>query len=102
MAAKIKLRQNIEELELINKQLDEIEQEMAVQLAETGYGDKILAIKVIGVVTAASFLGEVGDLKRFESARQISNMAGYNLTEDSSGKNKSGTGILSHSRENRQ
>ena len=98
VAAKIKLRQNIEELELINKQLDEIEQEMAVQLAETGYGDKILAIKGIGVVTAASFLGEVGDLKRFESARQISNMAGYNLTEDSSGKNKSGTGISKRGR----
>lgn len=59
VAAKIKLRQNIEELELINKQLDEIEQEMAIQLVETGYGDKILAIKGIGVVTAASFLGEV-------------------------------------------
>ena len=97
-AAKIKLRQNIEELELINKQLDEIEQEMATQLTETGYGNKILAIKGIGVVTAASFLGEVGDLRRFDSARQISNMAGYNLTEDSSGKNKSGTTISKRGR----
>ncbi|MGI6012499.1 MAG: transposase, partial [Ruminococcus sp.] len=42
----------------------------------------------IGVVTLAACLGELGDPTRFESPRQMSRMAGYNLVEDSSGKKK--------------
>jgi transposase len=52
------------------------------------------------VVTAASFLGEIGDPLRFDHPRQISKMAGYNLIEDSSGKNKSGTVISKRGRKN--
>ena len=49
-------------------------------------------------MSAASFLGEVGDPLRFDNDRQISNYAGYNLKEDSSGKNKSGTAISKRGR----
>ena len=59
---------------------------------------KELDDKGIGVVTAASFLGEVGDPLRFQNARQIANYAGYNLVEDSSGKSKSGTCISKRGR----
>jgi transposase len=67
-------------------------------LDATGYAERLLSIKGIGVVTAASFLGEVGDPLRFRSARQIANYAGYNLIEDSSGKSKSGTVISKRGR----
>ena len=60
--------------------------------------NKYLALKGIGIVTAASFLGEVGDPLRFQNARQIANYAGCNLTEDSSGKSKSGTIISKRGR----
>ena len=86
VGARIKLRNLIEELELINKQLNDIEGAMAENLKKTGYADKLLAIKGIGVVTAASLIGEIGDIKRF------------NLVEDSSGKNKSGTAISKRGR----
>jgi len=49
-------------------------------------------------VTAASFLGEVGDPLRFQNARQIARYAGYNLVEDSSGQSKSGTIISKRGR----
>ncbi|NLX26845.1 MAG: IS110 family transposase, partial [Lentisphaerae bacterium] len=97
-AAKMRLCWLLDELELIEKQLSEVEQSMEKALHKTGYAEQLLGIKGIGVVTAASFLGEVGDPLRFQNARQIANYAGYNLVEDSSGKSKSGTCISKRGR----
>jgi hypothetical protein len=97
-AAKLRLSWLLDELELAEKHLVEIESSMERMLAATGYAEQILSVKGIGVVTAASFLGEVGDPLRFENARQIANYAGYNLVEDSSGKSKSGTCISKRGR----
>ena len=97
-SAKMRLKWLLEELEQIERQLEEIEQAMEEMLISTGYAKTILGIKGIGVVTAASFLGEVGDPLRFDNARQIANYAGYNLVEDSSGKSKSGTIISKRGR----
>lgn len=97
-SAKLRLRGLVEELNLIERQLLEVEELMEEMLWRTGYAEQLLAIKGIGVVTAASFLGEVGDLLRFDNARQISRYAGYNLVEDSSGKSKSGTVISKRGR----
>jgi transposase len=97
-SAKLRLGFLLDELELLEKQLEQIEAAMREALMKTGYADQMLGIKGIGVVTAASFLGEVGDPLRFDNARQISNYAGYNLIEDSSGKSKSGTCISKRGR----
>ena len=97
-SAHLKLRILLEELELVEKQLVEVEVTMEKMLHSTGYSKQILSIKGIGVISAASFLGEVGDPLRFDNDRQISNYAGYNLTEDSSGKSKSGTVISKRGR----
>ncbi|MDR0302109.1 MAG: IS110 family transposase [Treponema sp.] len=97
-SAGLKLRILLAELELAEKQLAEVEASMENMLHATGYSKQILSIKGIGIISAASFLGEVGNPLRFDNARQISNYAGYNLTEDSSGKNKSGTCISKRGR----
>ena len=97
-SAKLRLRLLIDELEMGERHLDEIESSMERMLYDTGYAQKILSIRGIGVITAAGFLGEVGDPLRFQNARQIANYAGYNLIEDSSGKNKSGTCISKRGR----
>lgn len=99
-SAKLKLELMIEELELLNRQLVQIEEAMDQALAATGFRETILSIPGIGVVTAASFLGEIGYPMRFDNPRQISKMAGYNLVEDSSGKSKSGTVISKRGRKN--
>ncbi|MFZ2539342.1 MAG: IS110 family transposase [Oscillospiraceae bacterium] len=99
-AAYFKIQQMINELELINKQLDELEVEMEKALDKTGLSEYLLSIKGIGVVSLAMCLGETGDPLRFEDARQMSKLAGYNLIEDSSGKNKSGTCISKRGRKN--
>jgi len=97
-ASRMRLKMLLEELELIERHLCDIEQAMESALYKTGYAEQLIGIKGIGVVTAAVFLGEVGDPLRFQNARQIANYAGYNLTEDSSGQSKSGTCISKRGR----
>jgi len=97
-SARLRLNLLLCELELLEKSIAEIELSMERMLAATGYAERLLGIKGVGIVTAASFLGEVGDPLRFQSARQIAKYAGYNLVEDSSGKSKSGTCISKRGR----
>lgn len=99
-AARFKMRLLIEDLELINRQLEEIEKRMEEALKGTGLGEYLLSIKGIGVVSLSMCLGETGDPLRFEDARQMVKLAGYNLIEDSSGESKSGTCISKRGRKN--
>ena len=98
VSTKIKLQGMLAELELLEKNLENVENMMGKMLMKTGYGEQILSIKGIGIVTGSMFLGEVGNPLRFNNARQISKLAGYDLVEDSSGKNKSGTVISKRGR----
>jgi transposase len=99
-AAKYKIISMIEELELINKHLEEIGVEMERLLKETGISEYLLSIKGIGIVSASMCLGEIGDPLRFDDVRQLIRLAGYNLIEDSSGKSKSRTCISKRGRKN--
>jgi len=99
-AAHLKLRLLIEELELLTIQLEQVKGAMSLALSETGYKDLLLSIPGVGIVNAAGFLGEIGDPLRFEHPNQISRMAGYNLIEDSSGRNQSRTVISKRGRKN--
>lgn len=60
--------------------------------------DEILKIKGVGVVMAAGFIAEVGDISRFNHPRQIQKLAGLNLKENSSGKHKGKTTISKRGR----
>ncbi len=97
-AARCKLQVLLESLELANHQLSRIEEEMATSLQATDVAEYLLSIKGVGVVSLAVCLGELGDPLRFDDPRQLSRLAGYNLVEDSSGKNKSGTCISERGR----
>lgn len=99
-AARFKIQQLMEELELIISQLEALETEMSETLKKTEISEYLLSITGMGVVSLATCLGELGDPLRFESARQMSRMAGYNLIEDSSSKSKSGTCISKRGRKN--
>lgn len=70
-------------------------EELAMQIP--GF-DRLLEIKGIGVVTAAGFVAEVGDISRFEHPKQIQKLAGLSLKENSSGKHKGKTTISKRGR----
>ena len=97
-SARLKLTLLIEELELLENQLAHLEGAMEQALTLTGYKEIILSIPGVGIVTAASFLGNTGDPLRFTHPRQISKLAGYNLIEDSSGEHQSKTIISKRGR----
>lgn len=63
----------------------EILETLCIQVPNT---EKLLNIKDVGILTVASFWGEVGDIRRFESPKQIQKLAGLAVTENSSGKHK--------------
>ena len=67
-------------------------------MQEDTESEQMLAIKGIGVITVAGFLAEVGDVRRFESPRQIQKLAGLSLRENSSGKHKGQTTISKRGR----
>ena len=97
-SARLNLTLLIQELELLEKQLDQVEHAMEQALTHTGFKEIILSIPGVGITTAAGFLGNTGDPLRFTHPRQIAKLAGYNLTEDSSGLNKSKTIISKRGR----
>ena len=96
--AKFQLNMYIEEAKLLEKQIKMTEQELERQLKETGFYESLISIQGIGVVSAATFVGEVGDINRFDSYEQIRRYAGLNLVENSSGNHKGKTTISKRGR----
>jgi len=86
--ARVKLSVILDEIEFTSNQLQRIEAALAQALEATGLASYLLSIPGIGVITAAGFLAEVGDLSRYEHWRQLQKLAGLNLVEDSSGQKK--------------
>ena len=62
-------------------------------LAEIPEAGRIMEIKGVGVVITAGLLAEIGDIKRFNSPKQIQKLAGLAIVENSSGKHKGRSGI---------
>ncbi len=92
-AARMNLWQLLDQLELLTKQLDEMNEQILSILAEIPEAEKLLKIPGIGMVVAAGFLAEVGDVRRFTDPKQIQKLAGLAVTENSSGKHKGQSGI---------
>lgn len=89
---------NLEQYDLYIRQLKQLEleiEELALQIQGV---KEILTIKGVGIITAAGFIAEVGDIKRFTHPSQIQKLAGLNLIENSSGKHKGKTSISKRGR----
>ena len=71
---------------------------MAEALEDAGLSRYLLSIPGVGVVTAAGFLGEIGDPTKYKNWRQVRNLAGLSLMENSSGKRQGNTIITKRGR----
>lgn len=67
------------------KMAENIKTRLEEMLEEVKYSSKIYSIKGIGKTSAACLIAEAGDLKRFESSKQLIKYAGLNITARSSG-----------------
>lgn len=96
--AEKELRSILEQYELFTKQLEQLTFEIEELALQVPGVKELLTIKGIGIVTAAGFVGEVGDINRFSHPSQIQKLAGLNLIENSSGKHKGKTTISKRGR----
>jgi transposase len=97
-AAENDLKSLLEEYELL---MGQYETTMALieELAMQVHGVKeMLKIKGVGLIIAAGFVAEVGDITRFKHTKQLQKLAGLNLKENSSGKHKGKTTISKRGR----
>lgn len=88
----------IDELEFYERKVPAIEEEMTAIMNDLEIGELLQSMKGVGPVTSAVFLGEVGDISRFDNWKQVRKLAGMNLVEQSSGQYKGKTKISKRGR----
>ena len=97
-AARLEMSMLIEDY-LIKKEQEariiEILETLCIQVPNS---EKLLSIKGIGILTVASFFGEVGDIRRFNSPKQIQKLAGLAIANNESGKHRGKAGISKRGR----
>ena len=91
--ARVELKYLLEDYELKYRQFEEIEKQIEQLCSQIPETKLLLGIKGVGMTTVAGFFAEVGDIRRFDSPKEIIKLAGFNLRENSSGKHKGQTTI---------
>lgn len=75
----------IAQLRMLQHHLAVIAADMQRLLASLPEGPPLLTIPWVSVVTAATFVGSIGDVRAYDSSRQVLRLAGMSLVEKSSG-----------------
>lgn len=96
--ARMEIRDFIEDYELQLTRLEKVNSLIENLCRQIKYVDKLLEIKGIGMITVAGFIAEVGDITRFDNAKELQKLAGLELVADSSGKHSGKTRISKRGR----
>lgn len=96
--ARMEIQDLIEDYELQLKRLEKVNGLIENLCKQIKYVDKLLEIKGIGMITIAGFIAEVGDITRFDNAKELQKLAGLELVADSSGKHNGKTRISKRGR----
>ena len=96
--ARLELQMLLEDYKTKKRQMEMIEEILEKETMKVPNVEKLLAIKGIGIITVAGFIAEVGDIRRFDSPKQIQKLAGFELKKNSSGKHKGQTTISKRGR----
>ncbi|MFP5528725.1 IS110 family transposase [Peptococcus simiae] len=80
---KLQIQLLLEQLVLLEKQIQLVEQEMNEQIVDQDF--HLTTITGIGPVTAATIIGEIGDIHRFERPNQLLAFAGLDASVHQSG-----------------
>ena len=91
--AAMAVRWFVKEIRELDDKLAEIEEMMREKYQEIPYAQNILEISGIGETTLSGILAEMGDVTRFDSAKEIQKLSGLGLVACSSGKHKGETKI---------
>jgi transposase len=84
----LEIKHLVSNIESENRHIESLEQQQVEHLEKIPYSQSILSVKGIGHVTAAGLIGEVGDFNKFDTISEITKLAGLDLYEISSGRQK--------------
>jgi transposase len=84
-ADRYRVQMCLEEVKRTVLSLKDIDKQLKLLLKETTAASYLMSIPGIGPLSAAVFLGELGDPAHFHNARQIVKYAGYDPQESDSG-----------------
>ena len=98
VCARMEMQLLLEDYRAKEVQLDKVTAVLEAETLKVPHAEKLLSIKGVGLVTVAGFLSEVGDIRRFNSPKQIQKLAGLELKENSSGKHRGRTSISKRGR----
>ena len=96
--ARMEMQMLLEDYRAKEVQLEKVTAVLEAETLKIPYTEKLLSIKGVGLITVAGFLSEVGDIRRFDSPKQIQKLAGLELKENSSGKHRGRTSISKRGR----
>jgi len=96
--ARTDLKFLLEDYALKRRQFEDVKAKIELLCDKIPETKRLLAIKGIGLTTVAGFFAEAGDIRRFDSPKEIIKLAGLNLRENSSGKHKGQTTITRRGR----
>ncbi len=84
-AVECRLKSLLDRIALFERNIAELEQQIELQLERTNEYRYLKSIKGIAVVTAGTFLGQIGSLSNYRHPRQIEKASGLMLAAQSSG-----------------
>ena len=84
--ARMEMSLLLEDYDRLQNRLKQITELLEKLVRQVPYAEKLLQIKGIGMKTVSGFSAEVGDISRFNDAKQIQKLAGQAIVENSSGK----------------
>lgn len=91
--ARMEIQMLLEDYRMKQCQLEKLTEMLKAITLEVPNAEKLLTIPGVGLITVAGFLAEVGDIRRFNSPKQIQKLAGLELKENSSGKHRGRSSI---------
>lgn len=80
--ARMEMQMLLEDYRAKEVQLEKVTTVLEAETLKIPYTEKLLSIKGVGLITVAGFLSEVGDIRRFDSPKQIQKLAGLELKPD--------------------
>ena len=78
-AARKQIQSLLRELEYYEEKKDDLMEDITDLVNQLPNTDKLLDIKGVGIVSAATFLAETGEINRFNSPKEIQKLSGMSI-----------------------
>ena len=92
-AGRMAVKWFVEKIIELDEQLSEVEKQLNEKCQQIPYAQNILEISGIGENILSGILAEMGDISRFDDAKELQKLSGLSLISLSSGKHKGQTKI---------